>query len=432
MTQHSSAVDPYLPGHGDASYEVVHYDLDLDYALDNNTLAGRATLQLRALRKLDELTLDLHALKVVKLSGVKVAKYVHRDSRLKVKLAKALDKGETARLVVAYRGVPQTVKDRVGDAGWEELADGVIVAAQPGGAPSWFPCNDRASNKATYTISVAAHHDYLVVCNGIRTGMTRQAGKVRWTYEQREPMAPYLATVQIGRYTEVPMAANVPMSAAVPTGRRAAFERAFADQPAMLEFFERTFGPYPFAVYRVVITDDSLEIPLEAQSLSIFGSNLLSRSWDAQRLIAHELSHQWFGNAVTMTTLADIWLHEGFACYAEWLWSQESGGETTDERARTAHAGLQRKAEDIVLGDPQDDPFDDRVYKRGALTLHALRRRVGEERFFALLPAWVQAYAGRNVTTADFVEFVEQQTGVRVADLIQAWVYETELPAFPR
>ncbi|GAB3587193.1 M1 family metallopeptidase [Calidifontibacter terrae] len=432
MSPHTKPVDPYLPGHGDATYEVVHYDLDLDYALENNTLSGRAAITFRALKKLDEIALDLHALKVVKLSGVKVGKYIHKDSRLRIKLAKSYDKGDTATIVVTYRGVPQTVKDKVGDAGWEELTDGVIVAAQPGGAPSWFPCNDRASNKATYTIKVAAHQDYLVVCNGIRTGMTRRAGKVQWTYEQHEPMAPYLATVQIGRYIEVPQAANVPMSAAVPPARRAAFERSFADQPAMLEFFSRTFGPYPFPVYRVVVTDEPLEIPLEAQSLSIFGSNFLSRDWDAQRLIAHELSHQWFGNTVTMTTLADIWLHEGFACYAEWLWSQESGGPSTDQRARDHYASLAKKPQDMILGDPTEDPFDDRVYKRGALTLHALRRRLGEAMFFALLPAWVTAYAGKNVTTADFVAFTQELTGVEVADLMEDWVYTAQLPDFPR
>ncbi|RYG78559.1 M1 family peptidase [Yimella sp. RIT 621] len=428
-----SPVDPYLPGHGDASYEVTHYDLDLDYAIENNNLAGKATLHIRACKKLDELVVDLHALKVVKISGVRVARYTHRDSRLRIKLAKELAKGEEIRLTVAYRGVPVPVKDEVGDAGWEELTDGAIVAAQPGGAPSWFPCNDRTSNKATYTITVATHPDYLVVCNGIRTASRRRAGRVVWTYEQREPMAPYLATVQIGRYVEVPQSADVPMSGAVPPARLTAFERAFADQPAMLEFFTRLFGPYPFDVYRVVVTDEPLEIPLEAQSLSIFGTNFLNRGWDAQRLIAHELSHQWFGNAVTMHSLKDIWLHEGFACYAEWLWSQESGGPSTNERAAEHHAGLTRKPQDLLLGDPgQANVFDDRVYKRGALTVHAVRKRLGDSCFFSMLQDWVKAYNGKNVSTQEFVAFAGEHSGVRIDDLIDAWVYALPLPPLPR
>ncbi|NED59674.1 M1 family metallopeptidase, partial [Streptomyces sp. SID10244] len=85
----------------------------------------------------------------------------------------------------------------------------------------------------------------------------------------------------------------------------------------MVEAFVEMFGPYPFPVYTVVITDDELDIPIEAQSFSIFGANHCDGSRHAERLVAHELAHQWFGNSVTLTRWRDIWLHEGFACYAE-------------------------------------------------------------------------------------------------------------------
>ena len=98
-------------------------------------------------------------------------------------------------------------------------------------------------------------------------------------------------------------------------------------------FFERLFGPYPFATYTVVVTDDELEIPLESQSPVDFGRNFAADDWDADRLVAHELAHQWFGNSRDPRELADIWLHEGFACYAEWLWSEAVG------RRRRPHDG---------------------------------------------------------------------------------------------
>ena len=112
------------------------------------------------------------------------------------------------------------------------------------------------------------------------------------------------------------------------------------------------FGPYPFDRYTVVVADDPLEIPLESQTMSTFGTNHLSRGWEAQRLVAHELAHQWFGNAVTAASLADIWLHEGFACYAEWLWSEASGRTTVDEEAERHHAVMLRRPQDLVLSDP--------------------------------------------------------------------------------
>ena len=103
-----------------------------------------------------------------------------------------------------YAGTPKPLIDKHhGDAGWEELDDGVIVAGQPHGAPTWFPCNDRPDDKASYSIAVTTAADYTVVANGELVETKRGSSTVTWRYEQPEPMATYLATVQIGRYDEL-------------------------------------------------------------------------------------------------------------------------------------------------------------------------------------------------------------------------------------
>jgi aminopeptidase N len=211
-----------------------------------------------------------------------------------------------------------------------------------------------------------------------------------------------------------------------------AYDAAFGRQAEMLDVFSRLFGPYPFPAYTVVVTADDLEIPLESQSLSTFGRNLVRGDWDATRLVAHELSHQWFGNAVTLARWSDIWLHEGFACYAEWLWSEESGDESTEARARHHWQRLAELPQDVVLRDPGPaQMFDDRVYKRGALTLHALRHAVGDQAFFALLPRWVAEFRGGSVTTEDFLAFAGTHTGVDVKALLGPWLEDRALPPFP-
>ncbi len=229
---------------------------------------------------------------------------------------------------MTYAGTPKPLVERHhGDAGWEELEDGVIVAGQPHGAPTWFPCNDRPDDKASYRISVSAPNDYTVISNGLLTRRGRGPGSTTWVYDQVEPMSTYLATVQIGRYDVRELDPEIPLLAAVPADPGDGFEAAFGRNADMLRHFAELFGPYPFPSYTVVITDDDLEIPLESQSLSTFGRNFMDGDWDCVRLVAHELAHQWFGNAVTLRHWKDIWLHEGFACYAEWLWSEESGGD---------------------------------------------------------------------------------------------------------
>jgi aminopeptidase N len=179
----------------------------------------------------------------------------------------------------------------------------------------------------------------------------------------------------------------------------------------------------------VVVTDDDLEIPLEAQGLSIFGANHCDGSRSSERLIAHELAHQWFGNSVTVRRWRDIWLHEGFACYAEWLWSQDSGGASTEAWARHYHQKLRDSPQDLLLADPGPvDMFDDRVYKRGALTLHALRRLIGDAKFFPLIRDWTARYRHATVVTDDFTGLAANYSNVSLRPLWDAWLFSTPVP----
>ena len=427
-------VDDYLPGHGDDSYDVTDYDLELTYKVEGNLLSGKAVLDCVAAEDLDKIRLDLRGLHVrrVTVDGAPV-KSSHTRNTLTVRLGTTISSGTPFSVSVQYSGHPSQVSNRkLGHAGWEELTDGAIVAAQPHGAPSWFPCNDRPSSKAAYRITISAPSSYRVVANGTLTSSSRHASSTTWVYEQPEPMATYLATVQIGRYQLLEVEALVPMYAAVPASATRRYDAAFGLQPAMLETFSRLFGAYPFAGYTVVVTEDELEIPLESQSLSTFGSNFLTTAWDSERLIAHELSHQWFGNSLTLGHWRDIWLHEGFACYSEWLWSEESGKASTHERAVEHWRRLADADQDLVLGDPGPElMFDDRVYKRGALLLHALRLTLGDDGFFGLLRGWVADHAHSTVSTEMFIDFAERTTGLDLKAFFDAWLTETELPALP-
>ena len=428
--------DPYVPGHGDPAYDVLGYDLELEYSVETNKLSGTASLRVVAREDLDRLTLDLHALRVSKVTvdGAQPGRYSQRPGRLVVKTRRPVEAGQEVTVVVTYAGTPRPMPGPDGEAGWEELADGAIVASQPHGAPSWFPCNDRPSDKAAYRISLTVPSEYHVVANGTLTSSRRRASTTTWVYEQPEPMATYLATVQIGRYVRRTLHEGpTPVHAVFPPTAATAVERAFARQGEMLDVFVDAFGPYPFAAYTVVVTEDALEIPLEAQGLSVFSQGFLSTGWESQRLIAHELSHQWFGNSLTASRWQDIWLHEGFACYAEWVWSEASGGRSADALADEHHARLAALPQDLLLGDPgTDDMFDDRVYKRGALTLHALRGTVGDDAFWRTLRAWVAEHRHGSVTTADLVDIATRESGEDLVDLFAAWLAAPALPELPK
>ncbi len=431
--------DPYLPGQGSGAFRVARYELELDYRVDKNRLDGRAVLHAAAVHAGSEIALDLAGLRVteVLMPGRKVRKFKQRSERLIVVPEPALLSGEPFVLDIRYKGKPSPRRGLWGEVGWEELSDGVLVAGQPNGAASWFPCNDHPRDKASYRIAVTTDAGYRAVCNGVLVSRQARPGKETWVYEQSEPTSSYLATVQIGRYELHQLnpdraAGDVPQAAAVP-GRLSARARAgLARQPEMMRTFTGCFGPYPFADYTVVVTDDALEIPLEAQSLSIFGRNQLGQDWDSQRLIAHELAHQWFGNSLTAASWKDIWLHEGFACYAEWIWSEAAGVMPAADRARAAWRSLNRGRQDLRIGHPGPElMFDDRVYTRGALAVHAVRAGCGDRAFFALLQDWTGRHRHGSVATEDFIRAADRVTGMDTAAVLRPWLYEEALPPLP-
>jgi aminopeptidase N len=196
-----------------------------------------------------------------------------------------------------------------------------------------------------------------------------------------------------------------------------------------MSVFEELFGPYPFRNYQVVVTDDELEVPVEAQGMSVFGANHVDGRRGHERLVAHELAHQWFGNGVGLADWRDIWLNEGFACYAEWLWSERSGGPTAAAHAGRAHARLARSPQDLRIGDPGvANLFDDRVYQRGALTLHGLRTRLGDGAFFGVLREWTATHRHGTATTSDFVALAQRHATEPLTAFFRTWLAEPRLP----
>ncbi|WP_454195444.1 M1 family metallopeptidase [Nocardia sp. Marseille-Q1738] len=435
---YEAPIDEYLPQNGNRGYRVSRYELELAYRVAGNRLTGRATITAVTTAVRPRFALDLaQALTVSKVfvNGTKATKFAHQHGKLVITPQQRIPAGGVLSVVVHYGGIPKPVRGPWGEVGWEELTEGALVASQPNGAASWFPCDDHPSSKATYQISITTDSPYYALANGTLLRKQTKASQTTWVYEQSEPMSSYLATIQIGHYRKHRIGSSqapVPMQAVLPPRLRANFDHDFARQPKMLEVFTEKFGPYPFECYTVVVTDDELEIPIEAQGISIFGANHCDGRRGAERLVAHELAHQWFGNSLTIQQWRDIWLHEGFACYAEWIWSEAAGGPTADQLARAARHNLSRQPQDIIVGDPGPRRmFDDRVYKRGALTLHALRLELGDSTFFNLLREWTIRYRHSSVTTEEFTDLAGHYSLVPLRPLWDSWLLAEPLPQLP-
>jgi aminopeptidase N len=421
--------DADLLGHGNPGYHVRHYDLELAYKPSTGRLSGTAGIVAVAAEPLPAMALDLGSFTVDRLKvDERQARWQHRGGKLRIRFGRTIPAGTEFLVRLRYAGRPTPVRTRHwGELGWDELTDGVIVASQPIGASSWFPCNDDVADKATFRLGLTVPTGYTVIASGVLAGETPMGTTTRWEYLQDAPTAPYLATVQIGRYERLELGER--QHAAVPRARLRAFRHDFARQPRMMSLFTDLFGPYPFTEYGVVVTDDELEVPVEAQGLSVFGANHVDGRRGFERLVAHELAHQWFGNSVGLAHWGDIWLNEGFAAYAEWLWSERSGGRPAATIAAVSRANLAARPQNLAIGEPTArDMFDDRVYQRGALTLHALRRTVGDRAFFAILREWTGTYRHATATTDAFAAVAQRHTAVDLGPLFAGWLYAPGLP----
>jgi aminopeptidase N len=248
-------------------------------------------------------------------------------------------------------------------------------------------------------------------------------------------MASYLATVNIGDFvrTDESGPRGLPIRNYFPRAIAGTAAPVFAPTAEMLDYFEGLFGPYPFEAYGVVVPDEELGFALETQTLSVFGRDIATARPDrAERIVAHELVHQWFGNSVSVYNWQDIWLNEGFATLGEWLWTEHTDGKTAADAAiRGTYESFLRRQAPPPGRPPADDLFNQSVYGRGGLTLVALRLHVGDEAFFNILRTYAGRFRYSNASTADFIAVAEEVTGSNLDALFQDWLYNQELPAIP-
>jgi aminopeptidase N len=429
--------DSYYPNDGNGGYDVAHYDLRLRYDPDDDTLTGVATITATATVNLSRFNLDLHELDVDEITVNAVAAEAYRDGdELTVTPPTGIAKGTSFTIRIAYSGEPEAYEDGAfGVGGFLHTKDGALAVGEPDVAATWFPVNDHPRDKATYTIAITAPSALAAISNGVLTGRTADGADTTWTWRVSQPMASYLAMVAVGTYRiQEATHEGKPVFLAAHASLRPEVDRQLARTPELIDFLEDRFGPYPFdAMGGVVVGDGRVEFSLENQTRPLYEYYAFGPGDDATELMVHELAHQWFGDSVSLSDWRDIWLNEGFATYAQWLWDDANTRYKAQGQFDQAYQSAPAQAWAVPPGNPGPARlFDhDAVYMRGAMTLHALRMTVGDEAFFTILRTWARERAGGNGTTDAFVALAEQVSGAQLDQLFQDWLYGTVRPPRP-
>ncbi len=436
--------DPYFPGLGNGGYDVEHYALELALDMTSDELEARATLRARALEELAGFSLDLYGLEVegVSVDGAE-ARFerpppsgekdrqgrLPKTSELVIWPARTLAAGSTFEVEVRYSGTPETRPDPsvpfLPGVGWDRKESGVYVVSECIGASSWFPCNDHPRDKATYSFRVTVAKPYTVAANGLLQEVLEEGDARTFVFAARDPMATYLVTLNVAEFGvfEDVGPRGIPLRTYHPLDASAAELADFRRQGEVLEFLETKFGPYPFECAGAVLSYENIGGALECQTLPVYG-----RGCNLE-VIVHELAHQWFGDAVSPDLWRDMWLNEGFASYAEWLWDEHVGGPAAyQETARRSYARLRQGKTGSPFDPGVTRVFSGRVYTRGALVLYGLRAEVGDEAFFRILEGWVSSRAGGNGSTHDFVAHASASAGRDLGPFFAAWLFAEVTP----
>src|SRR3954454_9137140 len=423
--------DPFFPQAGNGGYDVGNYALKLSYDPAANRLEGTATITATATQDLSRFDLDLRGfdLGTITVAGAPAA--AARDGQeLILTPARPLRRGQTFTVVVPYAGTPAVVTDPDGSLeGWVPTEDGAFVALEPQGSPAWYPANDNPRDKATFEVAMTVPDGLTAVGNGELVSRPPSAGRTTFTGRERFPMAPSLAPITTGRFdvTEGRTPGGVPTYVAVDPSQASSAASALSKLPEAVDFYSSIYGAYPFENAGAIV-DDAPEVgySLETQTKPIFD--------DApdEATVVHEIAHMWFGDAVTLTTWPDIWLHEGFATWSEWIWTEHLGRRSAAQEFKRLYS---TRASDTGFWGPAvaglpgpEDMFGGTVYVRGAMTLEALREKVGDTLFFRLLRTWFAEHRYGNVTTAQFIDTAERVTGRDLKAFFDAWIFSPDKP----
>lgn len=412
-------------------------------------VSASARIDVVVLKRTTLIDLDFGELETRSVTvDTKPVSFTHRNGKLEIKLAEAANPGTKIVIEVVYQGKPK---------------DGLIMSADKDGKPSavgdnwpnrvhhWIPTLDHPSAKATITFNITAPSREEVVANGRLDHVATTAnGSRTWTYSQGVPIPPYCMVIAVGQFTRLEPSQRTltPLSYYVPASDSAVAVKGFAPSIPSLDYFNEIIAPYPYDKLALIVGATRFG-GMENSSAIVFASTLFNPRPNAKisapfgvprgsvALIAHEIAHQWFGDSVTESTWADLWLSEGFATYFAGLFLQRYESEAAfqeymNQAAENVFEYEKQKRAPIFDRETENlfDLLNANNYQKGAWVLHMLRSSLGDDVFFRGIRGYYRAHQHATASTEDLRAALEKASGKDLAGFFKRWVYESGHPQY--
>jgi aminopeptidase N len=423
---------PQMSAHPE--YDVLLYDIRMDIFPDSQKIQATTSIRLAVTMTMTEnLLFDFASLQIdsVILDAEKVPASRNGEI-LVIDLDSPLMVGDTHQVAIYYQGTPEKgLYFRLN--GYDDLI--IYSHNEPHDARYWFPCKDDPSDKAKLLMTVTLPDKFVVLSNGtlIESGESGYRQK-RYIWQEDYPIATYLISIAAGPYLKASdsfewQGDNLLLEYYVYPNDLSRGAAALKLVKEMLDFYSSYIGNYPFFSDKYSMS----EVPfreasaMENQTATTMGDFVM----DNEEVIAHELAHQWWGDALTPHSFVDIWLNEGFATYFDALFTEYAyGREAFLKRMDDFYNFL---VSDGSLNYPIYNPpppflFGRAVYMKGAWVLHMLRSEVGDQIFNEIIQHYYQTYNYLNVTSTDFIEVVESVSGKSFEQFFDQWLFYGGMP----
>lgn len=440
----------------DRTWDLIHTMLDLSFDWNQSAVIGKATLTLSPLfypqseLRLDAVNFDIRKILV---NGKESDKYKYDSNEIVITLPAPLTRRDRVTVVIDYVAKPRPeYQDEIGairsDQGLffidpldtiPDLPRQIWTQGETSFSRKWYPTLDQPNERGTQEVILTVADTFMTLSNGTLVSSTTLNNGMRRDHWKLElPHAPYLAMVAVGKWDKVSDTwRGRPVDYYVDPGYGKDARAIFAHTPEMIDFFSERLGvDFVWPKYSQIIVKDFVSGAMENTTAVVFGDFVQFHEDDVLEggqndyIVAHELFHHWFGNLVTTESWANLTLNEGFANYAEYLWSEYKYGRDKADVGRISELSgyFDQASYDVhplINFNYADESamFDAHSYNKGGLVLHMLRDNVGDEAFFASLRLYLQRNAYTAVEVHDLRQAFEETTGTDLNWFFDQWYF---------